>query len=467
MQIVTEDRVKLRTGVVGLVGAATLGTVMLSPAMTLYANFGAAYGTAGNAAPLAFVLGLFATLPTAASYALVARDYPASGSAATWTALALSPRAARWVGWMAFLYYLTNFILQPVTFGLFFRDLLSSAGLPSGTLAYAIGAVVCCAVPAAIAYRGITPSTNGALAFLLVETAVVAALCATAIWWNPSRPGALTAQGFTLAASPSGLSGLSQAMVFAMLSYCGFDVVSTLSEEAKMPRKLVPQATLLCLFLFGAFIIAGTWCLTYALPAGQLRALATSGGLPISDIARAFWGRGGALVTLTGLTAALGIAIATAVGASRVLFAMGRDGLAPATFGKLQPGAQVPWNAMHVIFAAGLAGALLAGALIGPYPAYLWWGTTSTFFAMITFVFVNLANVLLYRTQATQSLKGFALHAILPISGIAIDLYLLYRSFFVELWTQPWATGKSVIAFDVACAVIAMAALARPSKTLP
>src|SRR5207249_10831450 len=127
----------------------------------LYANFGAAFGSAGKAAPLAFVWGLLATLPTAASYALVAREHPDSGSAATWTARALSARAARWVGWMAFLYYVTNFVLQPVTFGLFLRDLLGAGGW-----AYAAGALICCAVPAAIAYRGITPSTNGALTFL-------------------------------------------------------------------------------------------------------------------------------------------------------------------------------------------------------------------------------------------------------------------------------------------------------------
>src|SRR5258708_29643536 len=40
---------------------------------------------------------------------------------------------------------------------------------------------------------------------------------------------------------------LFQAMVFAMLSYCGFDVVSTVAEEAKMPRTLIPQATFLSL----------------------------------------------------------------------------------------------------------------------------------------------------------------------------------------------------------------------------
>ena len=439
----------------GLIGAATLGAVMLSPAMTLYGNFGAAFGTAGKAAPLAFVWGLLATLPTAASYALVSRDHPASGSAASWTAKALSARIARWVGWMAFLYYLTNFILQPVTFGLFLRDLIPGASLG----VYALGALLCCAIPAAIAYRGISPSTHGALALLLGETLVVAALCLTAVFWNPQRAGPLSADGFALSSAQGGFPGLMQAMIFALLSYCGFDVVSTLSEEARMARTLIPRATFLCLLLFGGFVIGGVWCLSYALPRGQLLALIAEGGLPIGGIARALWGRAAVLVTLTGLTSALGIAIATAVGASRVLFAMGRGGLAPATFGRLHPTARVPWNAMHLVFAAGLLGALIAGALVGPYQAYLWWGTTSTFFAMITFVFVNLANLSLNRARATESISSFLLYCGLPLLGIVIDLYILYRCFFVELWGQPWATGRSVLAFDLACAAVALVAL--------
>src|SRR5213075_1223117 len=96
----------LKSGSLGLVGAATLGVVMLSPAMTLYANFGAAYASAGDAAPLAFVWALLATLPTAASYALLSRDRPEAGSAASWTA-AFSTRAARWVGRGAILVMLT------------------------------------------------------------------------------------------------------------------------------------------------------------------------------------------------------------------------------------------------------------------------------------------------------------------------------------------------------------------------
>src|SRR5204863_1325389 len=105
--------------------------------------------------------------------ALLSRERPDAGSAAAWTAHALSARTARWVGWMVFLYYLTNFVLQPVTLGLFCNDLLAAAGLPTSAGTYAAAALLTCALPMAIAYRGITPSTRGALAFLIFEARVV------------------------------------------------------------------------------------------------------------------------------------------------------------------------------------------------------------------------------------------------------------------------------------------------------
>jgi amino acid transporter len=206
-------------------------------------------------------------------------------------------------------------------------------------------------------------------------------------------------------------------------------------------------------------MIAGVWALTFALPPDRLRALANSGGMPITEIARGVWGRGSLLVMLTGISAALGIAIATAVGASRILYSMGRDGLAPSVFAALRN--QVPANAMHVIFVGGFCGAAIVGQLVGPYSAYLWWGTTSTFFAMVTFVFVNVANVVLHRGRIFSSAPAFVLHAALPVVGVLVDLYLLWRSFFVELWGQGWATGRSVIVFDVTCAALALLVLLR------
>ena len=452
----------LQSNAIGLLGATTFGVVMLSPAMTIYGNFGPSFLAAGTSAPVAFVLALIATLPTAVSYALLSRELPDSGSAASWASRAF-PRAwggsfARWVGWMVFLYYLTNFIIQPVYLGVFFNDLLTNLGLKAATGTYVLGAMLCCGWPAWLTYKGIQRSEAGAAGFLIFEALVVPALCLTVYAALPHDGAHFTAAGFRASAVVGNRSGILHAMIFGMLAFCGFDVISTLSEEAQMPRKLIPQATFLALFVFGAIIIGGIWILTFAAGPERMRQVADSGGMPVSEIARMFWGRWAILVPITAISSALGLSIATAVGASRVLLSIGRRQGSLRWLSVLHPRYKVPWNGMNVIFATGLISAVATGLMLGPYQTWVWWGTTSTFFAMVTYFMVNLTNLVLFRQARSASAKGFLLHGLVPLFGLAADGYILVQSFFIDLWRQGWATGQSVVIFDVVCAGVAVLA---------
>jgi putrescine importer len=447
---------------IGFLGAVTLGIVMLSPAMTLYGCFGPSYLQAGKAVPLAFLLALIATLPTATSYALLAREHPDSGSAASWITMAVPKKMTKvvgiWTGWMVFFYYFFNFIIQPITAGVFLNDWLTSWGYHPNFLSYAMGVIVCCAWPALSVYRGISKSSKGALNFLIFESAVVIALCATVLWLSPSHiPGThFSLDGFKLSSSPDGASGLFRGLIFALLAFCGFDVISTLSEETKMSKRMIPQATFAALLIFGVVIIAGVWAFSYASTLVQVKAVTDAGGMPISDIAHDFWGKYSFLIPVTAISAALGITIATAVGSSRILLSMSKKGFAPLAFAKLHDKYQTPWSALNFIFILGFFAAIFTGAALGPFFAYNWWGTTSVFFAMVTYLMVNVANLVLFRKIIFKSGSNFFLHAFIPILGIGIDSYILLRSFFIELWTQGWENGQSVVVFDVALAGVVL-----------
>ena len=203
--------------------------------------------------------------------------------------------------------------------------------------------------------------------------------------------------------------------------------------------------------------MAGVWCLTYSDTPERINALTeSSGGMPITAIAKTFWGKGLIFIVLTGFSAALGIGIATSVGASRILFAMGRDGFASRSFGTVHERHSVPWTALHVIFLCGVVGPLVVGAFIGPYKAFVWFCMTTTFFVMVTYLLVNISNLLLFRDRALKSATGFLLYVVVPVLGIFFDGYILVRSFFIELWGQSWGEGRSVLVFDVGCAVIAL-----------
>lgn len=450
----------LERGRIGLLGATTLGVVMLSPAMTLYGGFGPAYLNAGSAAPLAFIWALLATLPTAFSYITLSRDYPTSGSAAAWVERAFSKQVSVWAGWMVFLYYLTNFIIQPVTVGVFAGNLFQLAHVNPSFITFALAATVCLGWCATFVYRGISISSKGALAFLLMETAVVTALCVGVVMHATNSGTTLSLEGFHIASAPGGSSGIFRAMVFGILAFCGFDVVSTLSEETKDPKKTIPRATILSLVLYAGIIVIGIWTLTYGGSREELQKIAESGTMPISEVARKIWGMGGLLIPITGLSAALGLTIATAIGASRVLFSMSRANLAPARFSVLNTGGS-PKNALHLIFGAALVLTLVTGAFLGSYDAYVWWGTTSTFFAMLTYLLVNASNLVLNHHRSRQSVMNFVSYVVVPGMGLLIDAYLLYRTFFLELWHQGWATGQSVVVFDMACCLAALVVAVR------
>ncbi len=444
---------QLEANTIGLLGAVTMGVVMLSPAMSLYGVFGPTFLAAGKAAPLAFIWALAATLPTAISYVLLAREHPLSGSAASWIGLTVPRPIANWCGWMVFMYYFTNFIIQPVTLGVFAGDFANAVGITPGLFSYGFGIALCCAWPAWIVYRGISVSAKGALGFLVFESAVVLVLCLSVIAMASRNGTALDLEGFSLTASINGAPGILRAMIFGMLAFCGFDVISTLAEETKMAHRLIPKATLLALLVYALIITFGVWSLSFGGDQNSLRAVAESGRMPISEIADRVWGKGSLLVSLTAVSAALGLAIATSIGASRVLFSLGRENNAPPALARLHPRFGVPWSALNLIFGVGLVAAFLSGLLIGPYTSYVWWATTSTFFAMLTYMMVHFANLVLNRAKARQSFLGWLGYFVVPVFGLSCNAYLLVRSFFLELWSQDWASGKSVVVFDVTCAL--------------
>ena len=104
----------LRANSLGLIGLATFGAVMMSPALGLYGLFGPLASLVGKATPLVFLGALLVSLPTAVSYALVNREMPSAGSAFTWVWVSTSPALGTWVGLMMVVYYTVAVTLQPI-----------------------------------------------------------------------------------------------------------------------------------------------------------------------------------------------------------------------------------------------------------------------------------------------------------------------------------------------------------------
>lgn len=446
------NEVKLKGGALGIIGAATMGAVMMSPALGIYGNFGPIALTAGKTAPLVFLIALLATLPTAICYAMISKEIPSSGSAYTWLWEAVNPAVGIWLGWILTVFFVIVVFLQPLLFGLFFNDLLRIFGISAGYGTFIISMIISSSIIAFITYRGVEISEKGSFIDLIFQMIIVAALAITIIIILGAK-GKLDISPFLPSSSPQGFSGISMALIFGILSFTGFNVITNVAEETKDPRRAIPKALVIACVVVGLYWVVVSWAYVIAVPIEGVIQSVKSDIIPVVPIAKKYWGVGDILIIFTGMIAALGVYIATVVGASRVLYAMGRDGSMPVVFSKLNPKYQVPWNALHLTFLVAFIFVLVPAGILGIYNTYIWWAKAVVFFALTTYIFVSIANPIFYWRYKREKFNIFWNGGIAVIAFF-VNLYLLYKAFFVECWKGDWATGKSVIIFAVVCLIL-------------
>jgi amino acid transporter len=131
----------------------------------------------------------------------------------------------------------------------------------------------------------------------------------------------------------------------AVLSFLGFDGISTLSEESKGGLNSVGRATVLSLGLVGALFMLQTWIATDLSAGMRFNSLAF---YEIAERAGGSWLRL-AVVIANVISTAIANAIAAQAAVSRVLFAMARDGKLPAVLAKTHPRYLSPYMSIAVV----------------------------------------------------------------------------------------------------------------------
>lgn len=81
--------------------------------------------------------------------------------------------------------------------------------------------------------------------------------------------------------------------------------------------------------------------------------------------------------------------------------------------------------------------------------SFIWWSNALVFFAALTYVGVNVANLVYFRRIAPASFN-IARNLFVPIAGLSLNLYLIYAACFSALWAAPFRTGRSVVIVCVA-----------------
>jgi putrescine importer len=197
----------------------------------------------------------------------------------------------------------------------------------------------------------------------------------------------------------------------AVLTYIGFDGISTLSEEAENPRRNIMYATVLTCLVIGFLSALEVYVAQLVWPASQ--------PFPNQDQAYVFaaartWAPLLSIVGLTLLVANFGSGMGAQIGAARLLYGMGRSNALPKSFfGKVDEKHRVPRN--NVVFIGVI---VLIGSFFLTFEKGI---ELLNFGALIAFMGVNAAAFMHYFVRGPEKKVT---HFFPPILGFFICLGL-------------------------------------------
>ncbi len=358
----------------GVLGATLMGLGSIV-GTGVFVSIGIAAGIAGPAVILAVAIGAIVATCNGLNSAQLAATHAVSGGTYEYGYKYLTPWLGFTAGWM----FLLAKTASAATAALGFAGyLLNVTGL-SSTLVVptAMFAVV---VLTLIVLTGIRRSNTANMVIVSVTLLSLAFFIFTCL------PRAATVGVDNLTPFFTGdLGTVLHASALMFVAYTGYGRIATMGEEAREPRKTIPQAMIVCLVLTMLLYMSVAAVGIGAVGADVLgNATGQTKAAPLEVAVRSVAGAGGAVVLAIGaMTAMLGVLLNLILGLSRVLLAMGRRRDMPRILARLNQQQTTPYWAVLVV---GVAIAFLV--LLGNVKT-TW--SFSAFNVLIYYAITNLA----------------------------------------------------------------------------
>src|SRR6266849_5448974 len=386
------------------------GVIVLQPTAPM-AVFGVINARGQGHVVTTILIALIAMLFTAIAYGRMARAYPSAGSAFTYVGQEINPALGYITGWSMVMDYMLNPLICIIWCS---KAAMNFApGVP-----YAIWAIFFFLMFTGLNLRGVKTSAriNAGLATGMgLVVAIFFVTAARYVFGHPHDGVAFFTRPlydpatFNLGAVLGGTS-------IAVLTYIGFDGISTLSEEVENPRRNILLATVLVCVITGVLSSLEVYAAQLVWGSKPFPQELVESAFPL--VARQI---GGFflfhLLNFTVLIANVGSGMGSQFAAARLLYGMGRsDALPKRFFGKIQAKRQIPANNVILIGSVALIGAFLI--------TYERGAELLNFGAFIAFMGVNAASFVRYFVRADEKKIG---NLLVPVLGFVICAFIWWN----------------------------------------
>jgi amino acid transporter len=280
---------------------------------------GKAAAEAGTASPLVFLACGALLVPVVLAFAQVSSLFRGSGGPMLYAKEAFGPATGFLTGWA---FYVTRVSASAANLAVMVASLeFVSAGVASGVTRQILLLTLCSGM-VFVNVIGTRRAIQAVGALTLLKALPLLALIVVGLWQNP---GSLAADPVLPAGGDFGA-----AVVLVVYAYVGWETGLVPAGEARNPSRDMPRALVL-----GLLAITVLYVLIQSVAVAALPDLAQSGS-PLVDVGEALLGTTGGLLLMIGVVVSVGGNVLSATfSMPRLTFAMGRDGLLPAWFGKV------------------------------------------------------------------------------------------------------------------------------------
>lgn len=379
------------------------GIIFMIPVAPI-AFYGSFLVPANGMVALAYLVGMVAMLFTGFSYATMSNKYPFSGSVYTYIQQGTNSALGFIAGWGICLDY---FLIPTITY-------LISATFGKQLLPFVpfwAWIIILTVVNTVINLLGVDVVSKISWGLFGLQAIVLLSFIIGTVFGlingtiQPHSISLYNPQHFNF-------SGVLQATGIVIVSYLGFDAISTLSEEAKDPKKSIGKAILLSIISIGTLFVIITILAGFVAP-DYTKLNPDTAFLDILGKVGGQW-----LVTLANISIILSFGFASGqegqTAISRILFAMGRDGILPRQLAWIHPKYRTPWVA--IIF-VGIA-ALVTSFLLDMTTV----SNLVSFGALFGFILLNFAVIWqFYIRNSDKSLINTIKYAISPLIGLLVS----------------------------------------------
>jgi amino acid transporter/nucleotide-binding universal stress UspA family protein len=414
----------------GFVEAMTLGGGTMIGA-GIFILPGIAAESAGPASAISYAIAGFVALLAALSLSELATGMPIAGGSYHYVNRALGGLFGAVVGWgmwtglmFASAFYMIGFgqyLVEPIPF-LNGRGFVVGLGLVGLLLLLGVN------------YYGTEESSAFQNVTIGTETVIILVFVAVGLFFIDT--------GNLEPFAPFGAGGIVATTGIVFISFLGFEIIATVAGEIKNPSRIIPLSMILSVVLVTILYVLVMLVSTGVIPFESLG----ESPIPVSDVAVVYLGPAGVVaIVFAAIIAAISSSNSSILAASRVIYAMGRDGVVTDWFNVSHPRFYTPHRA---IAATGSVTTLLilVGLEVETIIALL--AEAASFSFLVAYSLVHVSLVVFRRADPDGYDPSFALprplYPAVPILGVVLSIVVVS-----QMATVVVVIGSAIVGFGV------------------